>query len=177
MGVSPVDAAKRVDLTTQRQRSAAFAACMRGSMSSVRRGDFLFRTKLAPSIHVARYRTGPRSASATCSGLRHWPSRFDDRRAPCLGARAHPRAPSGCASDRWQAAGWRWCGCCAARILVNDHAAEEGFTVLARPCRLGAAALNEVDGRLSVRSARRLGQGPQSCSIAIQRERTENWNR
>src|SRR5215831_4014493 len=40
------------------QRSAAFAACMRGSMSSVRRGDFLFRTKLAPCIHVVRYRPG-----------------------------------------------------------------------------------------------------------------------
>src|SRR5215813_9765790 len=49
------------------QRSAAFAACMRGSMSSVRRGDFLFRT---PCIHVARYRSGPASASATFV----WPS-------------------------------------------------------------------------------------------------------
>ena len=53
------------------QRFAAFAACMRGSMSSVRRGDFLFRTKLAPCIHVARYRSGPASASG------HLPLAFD----------------------------------------------------------------------------------------------------
>src|SRR5215472_16410920 len=52
------------------QRSAAFAACMRGSMSSVRRGDFLFRTKLAPASTWRHTGADPRRLRATFV----WPS-------------------------------------------------------------------------------------------------------
>jgi bifunctional non-homologous end joining protein LigD len=66
-----------------------------------------------------------------------------------------------------------------AGILVNEHIAEDGATVFAHACRLGAEGIvsKRVDGTY------RSGPCPvwikvrNPASIAVQRERSENWNR
>jgi len=66
-----------------------------------------------------------------------------------------------------------------AGILLNEHVAEDGPTVFAHACRLGA------EGIVSKRVDSAYRSGPCSAwikvrnpaSIAIQRERSENWNR
>jgi bifunctional non-homologous end joining protein LigD len=66
-----------------------------------------------------------------------------------------------------------------AGILLNEHIAEDGPTVFAHACRLGAEGIvsKKVDGTY------RSGPCPvwikvrNPASIAVQRERAENWNR
>jgi bifunctional non-homologous end joining protein LigD len=66
-----------------------------------------------------------------------------------------------------------------AAILLNENVAEDGPTVFAHACRLGAEGIvsKKVDGTY------RSGQCPvwikvrNPASIAVQRERSENWNR
>ncbi len=66
-----------------------------------------------------------------------------------------------------------------AGILLNEHLAEDGPTVFAHACRLGAEGIvsKKVDGTY------RSGPCPvwikvrNPASIAVQRERSENWNR
>jgi hypothetical protein len=51
-----------------------------------------------------------------------------------------------------------------AGILLNEHIAEDGPTVFAHACRLGAEGIASKEGRwrLPVQPVPRLGQGPQS---------------
>jgi ATP-dependent DNA ligase len=66
-----------------------------------------------------------------------------------------------------------------AGILRNEHVAEDGPTVFAHACRLGAEGIvsKKVDGTY------RSGPCPvwikvrNPASVAVQRERSENWNR
>jgi bifunctional non-homologous end joining protein LigD len=66
-----------------------------------------------------------------------------------------------------------------AGILLNEHVAEDGPTVFEHACRLGAEGIvsKRVDGTY------RSGPCPvwvkvrNPASIAVQRERSENWNR
>ena len=66
-----------------------------------------------------------------------------------------------------------------AGILLNEHVAEDGPTVFAHACRLGAEGIvsKRVDGTY------RSGPCPvwikvrNPASVAVQRERSENWNR
>ena len=66
-----------------------------------------------------------------------------------------------------------------AGILLNEHIAEDGLTVFAHACRLGAEGIvsKRVDGTY------RSGPCPvwvkvrNPASVAVQRERSENWNR
>jgi bifunctional non-homologous end joining protein LigD len=66
-----------------------------------------------------------------------------------------------------------------AGILLNEHVAEDGPTVFAHACRLGAEGIvsKRVDGTYRSRSVPDLDQGQQSASVAVQRERSEIWNR
>jgi bifunctional non-homologous end joining protein LigD len=66
-----------------------------------------------------------------------------------------------------------------AGILLNEHVAGDGPTVFEHACRLGA------EGIVSKRADGTYRSGPCSvwikvrnpASIAVQRERSENWNR
>ena len=66
-----------------------------------------------------------------------------------------------------------------AGILLNEHVAEDGAAVFEHACRLGADGIvsKKVDGTY------RSGPCPvwikvrNPASIAVQRERSENWNR
>jgi bifunctional non-homologous end joining protein LigD len=66
-----------------------------------------------------------------------------------------------------------------AGILLNEHVAEDGPTVFAHACRLGAEGIvsKKIDGTY------RSGPCPvwikvrNPASIAVQRERSENWNK
>jgi bifunctional non-homologous end joining protein LigD len=66
-----------------------------------------------------------------------------------------------------------------AGVLINEHVAEDGPTVFAHACRLGAEGIvsKRVDGTY------RSGPCPgwikvrNPASIAVQRERSEKWNR
>jgi bifunctional non-homologous end joining protein LigD len=66
-----------------------------------------------------------------------------------------------------------------AGILLNEHVAEDGAIVFAHACRLGAEGIvsKRVDGTY------RSGPCPvwikvrNPANIAVQRERSENWNR
>src|SRR6266478_8409235 len=66
-----------------------------------------------------------------------------------------------------------------AGILLNEHVAEDGPTVFAHACRLGAEGIvsKRVDGTY------RSGPCPvwvkvrNPANIAVQRERSEKWNR
>jgi hypothetical protein len=67
----------------------------------------------------------------------------------------------------------------AAGILLNEHVAEDGPIVFAPrlpPWRRGHC-LEESRWHLSVRSVPGLDQGAQPVSVAVQRERSEKWNR
>ena len=63
--------------------------------------------------------------------------------------------------------------------MFNEHVAEDGTTVFAHACRLGAEGIvsKKVDGTY------RSGPCPvwikvrNPTSIAVQRERSDNWNR
>ena len=64
-------------------------------------------------------------------------------------------------------------------VLLNEHVAEDGTTVFAHACRLGAEGIvsKRVDGTY------RSGPCPvwikvrNPDGLAVQRERSENWNR
>jgi hypothetical protein len=61
-------------------------------------------------------------------------------------------------------------------LMFNEHIAEDGPTVFAHACRLGAEGIvsKRVDGTLSIRSVPRLDQGPQSrqrrCAAGAERD-------
>jgi hypothetical protein len=64
------------------------------------------------------------------------------------------------------------------RILLNEHIAEDGSTVFARACGLGAEGIvsGRVDGYRSGRCRARI-KVRNPASIAVQRERSEIWNK
>jgi ATP-dependent DNA ligase len=66
-----------------------------------------------------------------------------------------------------------------AGILFNEHIAEDGPTVFAHACRLGAEGIvsKRVDGTYRSGPCRVWIKVRNPASIAVQRERSEIWNR
>ena len=66
-----------------------------------------------------------------------------------------------------------------AAILLNEHIAEDGATVFAHACRLGAEGIvsKRVDGTYRSGPSRAWIQVRNPASIAVQRERSEIWNK
>jgi bifunctional non-homologous end joining protein LigD len=66
-----------------------------------------------------------------------------------------------------------------AGILFNEHIAEDGPTVFAHACRLGAEGIvsKKVDGTYRSGPCRVWIKVRNPASIAVQRERSEIWNR
>jgi ATP-dependent DNA ligase len=66
-----------------------------------------------------------------------------------------------------------------AGILLNEHIAEDGLTVFAHACRLGAEGIvsKRVDGTYQSGPCRVWIKVRNPASIAVQRERSEIWNR
>ena len=66
-----------------------------------------------------------------------------------------------------------------AGILLNEHIAEDGPTVFARACQLGAESIvsKKVDGAYQSGPCRVGIKVRNPASIAIQRDRSEIWNR
>jgi bifunctional non-homologous end joining protein LigD len=66
-----------------------------------------------------------------------------------------------------------------AGILLNEHITEEGATVFAHACRLGAEGIvsKRVDGTYRSGPCRVWIKVRNPASIAVQRERSEMWNR
>jgi bifunctional non-homologous end joining protein LigD len=66
-----------------------------------------------------------------------------------------------------------------AGILLNEHIAEDGATVFAHACRLGAEGIvsKKVDGAYRSGPCRVWIKVRNPASIAVQRERSEIWNR
>ena len=64
-------------------------------------------------------------------------------------------------------------------ILLNEHVAEDGPTVFAHACRLGAEGIvsKKVDGTYRSGSCSVWIKVRNPASIAVQRERSENWNK
>ena len=64
-------------------------------------------------------------------------------------------------------------------ILLNEHVAEDGPTVFAHACRFGAEGIvsKKVDGTYRSGPCRVWVKVRNAASIAVQRERSENWNR
>ena len=64
-------------------------------------------------------------------------------------------------------------------ILLNQHVAEDGPTVFKHACRLGAEGIvsKKVDGTYRSGPCRVWIKVRNPASIAVQRERSENWNR
>jgi bifunctional non-homologous end joining protein LigD len=67
----------------------------------------------------------------------------------------------------------------AAGILLNEHIAEDGAIVFAHACQLGAEGIvsKRVDGTYRSGPCRVWIKVRNPASIAVQRERSENWNR
>jgi bifunctional non-homologous end joining protein LigD len=65
-----------------------------------------------------------------------------------------------------------------AGILLNEHLAEDGLTVFAHACRLGAEGIvsKKVDGTYRSGPCRVWIKVRNPASIAVQRERSEIWN-
>jgi bifunctional non-homologous end joining protein LigD len=63
-------------------------------------------------------------------------------------------------------------------ILLNEHIAEDGATVFAHACQLGAEGIvsKKVDGTYRSGPCRVWIKVRNPASIAVQRERSENWN-
>jgi hypothetical protein len=75
-----------------------------------------------------------------------------------------------------------WRACCAgveAGILLNEHVAEDGPTVFEHACRLGAEGIvaKRVDGTYRSGPCPAWVKVRNPASIAVQRERSEMWNR
>jgi bifunctional non-homologous end joining protein LigD len=66
-----------------------------------------------------------------------------------------------------------------AGILLNEHVAEDGPTAFAHACRLGAEGIvsKKVDGTYRSGPSRAWVKVRNPASIALQRERSEIWNR
>jgi bifunctional non-homologous end joining protein LigD len=66
-----------------------------------------------------------------------------------------------------------------AGILPNEHIAEDGPIVFAHACQLGAEGIvsKRVDGTYRSGPSRAWIKVRNPASIAVQRERSENWNR
>jgi bifunctional non-homologous end joining protein LigD len=66
-----------------------------------------------------------------------------------------------------------------AGILVNEHVAEDGPMVFAHACRLGAEGIvsKRVDGTYRSGPCPAWIKVRNPASIAVQRERSEKWNR
>jgi bifunctional non-homologous end joining protein LigD len=66
-----------------------------------------------------------------------------------------------------------------AGILLNEHIAEDGATVFADACQLGAEGIvsKRVDGTYRSGPCRVWIKVRNPTSIAVQRERSEKWNR
>jgi len=66
-----------------------------------------------------------------------------------------------------------------AGILVNEHIAEDGATVFAHACRLEAEGIvsKRVDGTYQSGPCPTWIKVRNPASIAVQRERSEKWNR
>jgi bifunctional non-homologous end joining protein LigD len=66
-----------------------------------------------------------------------------------------------------------------AGILLNEHVADDGPTVFAHACRLGAEGIvsKRVDGTYQSGPCRVWIKVRNPASIAVQRERSEIWNR
>jgi bifunctional non-homologous end joining protein LigD len=66
-----------------------------------------------------------------------------------------------------------------AGILLNEHVAEDGATVFAHACRLGAEGIvpKRVDGTYRSGPCSVWIKVRSPASIAVQRERSEKWNR
>ena len=66
-----------------------------------------------------------------------------------------------------------------AGILFNEHIAEDGAVVFAHACRLGAEGIvsKKVDGAYQAGPCRVWIKVRNPASIAVQRERSEMWNR
>jgi bifunctional non-homologous end joining protein LigD len=64
-------------------------------------------------------------------------------------------------------------------ILLNEHVAEDGSTVFAHACRLGAEGIvsKRIDGTYRSGPCRLWIKVRNPASIAAQRERSEIWNR
>ena len=64
-------------------------------------------------------------------------------------------------------------------VLLNEHVAEDGTTVFAHACRLGAEGIvsKRVDGTYRSGRCSVWIKVRNPASIAVQRERSENWNR
>src|SRR5215469_11995119 len=64
-------------------------------------------------------------------------------------------------------------------ILLNEHVAGDGPTVFAHACRLGAEGIvsKKVDGTYRSGPCSVWIKVRNPASIAVQRERSENWNR
>jgi bifunctional non-homologous end joining protein LigD len=66
-----------------------------------------------------------------------------------------------------------------AGILFNEHIVEDGLTVFAHACRLSAEGIvsKRVDGTYRSGPCRAWIKVRNPASIAVQRERSEIWNR
>jgi bifunctional non-homologous end joining protein LigD len=66
-----------------------------------------------------------------------------------------------------------------AGILLNEHIGEDGPTVFAHACQLGAEGIvsKKVDGTYRSGPCRVWVKVSNPASIAVQRERSERWNR
>jgi bifunctional non-homologous end joining protein LigD len=64
-------------------------------------------------------------------------------------------------------------------ILLNEHIAEDGLTVLAHACRLGAEGIvsKKVNGAYQSGRYRVWIKVRNLARIAVQRERSDIWNR
>jgi bifunctional non-homologous end joining protein LigD len=64
-------------------------------------------------------------------------------------------------------------------ILLNEHICEDGPTVFAHACRLGAEGIvsKKVDGAYQSGPCRVWIKVRNPASVAVQRERSEKWNR
>ena len=66
-----------------------------------------------------------------------------------------------------------------AGILLNEHVAGDGATVFAHACRLGAEGIvsKKIDGTYRSGPCRVWIKVRNPASVAVQRERSENWNK
>jgi bifunctional non-homologous end joining protein LigD len=66
-----------------------------------------------------------------------------------------------------------------AGILFNEHIAEDGAVVFAHACRLGAEGIvsKKIDSSYRSGPCRVWIKVRNPASIAVQRERSENWNK
>ena len=113
------------------------------------------------------WRTAPTRGRANRDPLRLRSDRAR-RRGSAQSSVSRPQGLAGAAAAQYQGG-----------ILLNEHVAEDGPTVFEHACRLGAEGIvsKKVDGTY------RSGPCPvwikvrNPASVAVQRERSENWNR